>query len=130
MRIKGLFLVIALLAFCEAKSQGIITVIKPAGLEGLIWSRSAARKHPDAKMDGYHILIFRGDNRNKAEAQKAKYDAMYRQYSEVVWEEPNFKVYVGLFKNRMECMGLFNELKDQFQTAIIVKDKIMYPPLN
>jgi len=81
-------------------------------------------------MDGYHILIFRGDNRNKAEGQKAKYDAMYRQYSEVVWEEPNFKVYVGLFKNRMECMGLFNELKDQFQTAIIVKDKIMYPPLN
>ena len=63
-------------------------------------------------------------------ATQAKYDAMYRQYSEVVWEEPNFKVYVGLFKNRMECMGLFNELKDQFQTAIIVKDKIMYPPLN
>lgn len=120
----------ALFAFCEAKSQGIINIVKPVGLEGLIWSRSAARKHPDAKMDGYHILIFRGDNRNKAEGQKAKYDAMYRQYSEVVWEEPNFKVYVGLFKNRMECMGLFNELKDQFQTAIIVKDKIMYPPLN
>jgi len=130
MRIKGLFLIIALFAFCEAKSQGIINIVKPVGLDGLIWSRSAARKHPDAKMDGYHILIFRGDNRNKAEGQKAKYDAMYRQYSEVVWEEPNFKVYVGLFKNRMECMGLFNELKDQFQTAIIVKDKIMYPPLN
>jgi hypothetical protein len=130
MRIKGLFFIIALFAFCEAKSQGIITIVKPVGLDGLIWSRSAARKHPDAKMDGYHILIFRGDNRNKAEGQKAKYDAMYRQYSEVVWEEPNFKVYVGLFKNRMECMGLFNELKDQFQTAIIVKDKIMYPPLN
>jgi hypothetical protein len=130
MRIKGLFLVIVLFAFCEAKSQGIINIVKPVGLDGLIWSRSAARKHPDAKMDGYHILIFRGDNRNKAEGQKAKYDAMYRQYSEVVWEEPNFKVYVGLFKNRMECMGLFNELKDQFQTAIIVKDKIMYPPLN
>ena len=130
MRRKGLFLVFALFAFCEVKSQGIITIVKPMGLDGLIWSRSAARKHPDAKMDGYHILIFRGDNRNKAEGQKAKYDAMYRQYSEVVWEEPNFKVYVGLFKNRMECMGLFNELKDQFQTAIIVKDKIMYPPLN
>ncbi|MDI1234680.1 MAG: hypothetical protein PSX81_10390 [bacterium] len=127
---KGIFLILSLMVFCELKSQGVINVIKPVGLDGLIWSRTAARKHPDAKMDGYHILIFRGDNRNKAESQKAMYDAMYRQYSEVVWEEPNFKVYVGLFKNRMECMGLFNELKDQFQTAIIVRDKIMYPPLN
>ncbi len=127
---KSIVLVLAIMAFAEVKAQGIITVDKPAGLDGLLWSRTAARKHPDARIDGYHILIYRGDNRNKAEAQKAKYDAMYRQFSEVVWEEPNFKVYVGLFKNRMECMGLFNELKDQFQTAIIVKDKIMYPPLN
>ena len=111
----------------DLKAQ--VTVNKPIGLEGLIWSRSAARKNPDARIDGYHILIFRGDNRNKAEAQKAKFDALYRQYSEVVWEEPNFKVYVGLFKNRMECMSLFKEIKTQFQTAIIVKDKILYPPL-
>ncbi len=129
--LKGKFFIIflALFTFTETDAQGVITVDKPLGLEGLLWSRTAARKHPDAKIDGYHILIFRGDNRNKAESQKAQFDALYRQYSEVVWEEPNFKVYVGLFKNRMECMDLFNQIKDQFQTAIIVKDKIMYPPL-
>ncbi len=120
---------ISAMAFIGSDLQAQVTVNKPIGLEGLIWSRSAARKNPDARIDGYHILIFRGDNRNKAEAQKAKFDALYRQYSEVVWEEPNFKVYVGLFKNRMECMNLFNEIKTQFQTAIIVKDKILYPPL-
>ena len=124
-----LTVLVTILMCSEIKAQGLITVNKPLGLEGLIWSRSAARKNPDTRIDGYHILIFRGDNRNKAETQKAKFDAAYRQYSEVVWEEPNFKVYVGLFKNRMECMGLFNDIKDQFQTAIIVKDKILYPPL-
>lgn len=112
-----------------AQTQGNITVNKPAALDNLLANRTAARKNPDAKIDGYHILIFRGDNRNKAEAQKAKFDAAYSAYSEVVWEEPNFKVYVGLFKTRMECMSLMNEIKDKFQTAIIIKDKIMYPPL-
>jgi hypothetical protein len=124
-----ILILMSALTFIGSDLQAQVTVNKPLGLEGLIWSRSAARKNPDARIDGYHILIFRGDNRNKAEAQKAKFDALYRQYSEVVWEEPNFKVYVGLFKNRMECMGLFNEIKTQFQTAIIVKDKILYPPL-
>lgn len=124
-----LYLLFAILLTQDAEAQGSITVNKPQGLEGLIWSRTANRKSPDARIDGYHILIFRGDNRNKAESQKAKFDALYSHYSEVVWEEPNFKVYVGLFKNRMECMSLFNEIKTQFQTAIIVKDKIKYPPL-
>lgn len=122
-------LVLMMLTLMDVKAQGNVTVDKPAGLDALLANRNAARKLPDAKTDGYHILIFRGDNRNKAEAQKAKFDALYTAYSEVVWEEPNFKVYVGLFKNRMECMGLYSELKNQFQTAIIVKDKILFPPL-
>lgn len=125
--ILGLVLVASSIA---AKAQGTITVNKPFALENLINGRTATRKNPDAKIEGYHILIFRGDNRNKAEAQKAKFDAAHKAYSEVVWEEPNFKVYVGLFKTRMECMHLFSEIKDKFQTAIIIKDKIMYPPLN
>jgi hypothetical protein len=107
-----------------------IKVSKPAGLDGLIYGRTAQRKHPDAKIEGYHILIFNGDNRSRAESIKAKFDAEYKYYSEVVWDEPNFKVYVGLFKTKFECMSLFNEIKGKYQTAIVVKDKISYPPLN
>jgi len=107
-----------------------IKVTKPVGLDGLIYGRSAQRKHPDAKIEGYHILIFNGDNRNRAESVKARFNSEYKHYSEVVWDEPNFKVYVGLFKTKFECMSLYNEIKGKYQTAIVVKDKIPYPPLN
>jgi hypothetical protein len=119
---------IALAGLAESKAQ--IKVSKPAGLDGLIYGRSAQRKHPDAKIDGYHILIFNGDNRKKAEAVKSRFDSEFRYYSEVIWDEPNFKVYVGLFKTKFECMSLYNEIKGKYQTAIVVKDKIQYPPLN
>jgi hypothetical protein len=121
---------LVLLAFSLGDCPAQIRVNKPAGLDGLIYGRTAQRKHPDAKIDGYHILIFNGDNRNKAEAVKSRFDSEFRHYSEVIWDEPNFKVYVGLFKTKFECMSLYNEIKGKFQTAIVVKDKIQYPPLN
>lgn len=107
-----------------------ITVKKPAGLDGHLYSRTAKRKNPDTKIDGYHILIYNGDNRAKAEAIRLQFMAEFPDFAEVVWDEPNFKVYVGLFKTRFECMFLFNQIKNKFPTAIVVKDKIIYPPIK
>jgi len=110
-------------------SMAQITVNKPDGLDGLIASRTAQRKNPDAKTKGYHILIFNGDNRNRAESMKNRFDSEYRYFSEVVWDEPNFKVYVGLFISKFECMKLYDQIKGRYQTAIVVNAKIQYQPL-
>lgn len=106
-----------------------ISVSKPEGLDGLLSYRTSQRKHPDAKTKGYHILIFNGDNRSRAESMKARFDSEYRFFSEVVWDEPNFKVYVGLFISKFECMKLYDQIKGKYQTAIVVNDKISFQPL-
>lgn len=123
-----LLIAIAILGLPALQAQ--IKVSKPEGLDGLIASRTAQRKHPDATTKGYHILIYNGDNRNKAEAMKARFDSEFSYFSEVVWDEPNFKVYVGLFVSKFECMKLYSDIKGKFQTAIIVNAKIAYQPLN
>ncbi|MEN9345401.1 MAG: hypothetical protein RLZZ60_870 [Bacteroidota bacterium] len=122
--IIGLFLFICALP-CNAQ----VTVTKPEGLAGLIAGRSAQRKNPDATTKGYHILIFNGDSRPKAEGIKAKFDAEYSQYSEVVWDEPNFKVFVGLFISKFDCMRFYDSIKGKFQTTIVVNEKIHYQPI-
>ncbi|NQW43309.1 MAG: hypothetical protein HQ463_07755 [Bacteroidetes bacterium] len=125
---KKIILITALiLGFIDLKAQ--VNITKPEGLSGLIFGRSGTRKHPDTKIQGYTILIFRGDNKTAADAQNALFASEFSDYSEVVWEEPNFKVYVGLFKTKLECMELFNQIKDKYQTAIIISQKIPYPPL-
>ena len=122
--ISGLFLIV--LSFpCLAQ----VNVTKPEGLGGLIAGRSAQRKNPDATTKGYHILIFNGDSRPKAEGIKAKFDAEYSQYSEVVWDEPNFKVFVGLFISKFDCMRFYDSIKGKFQTTIVVNEKIHYQPI-
>ncbi|MBL7837237.1 MAG: hypothetical protein JNM67_06960 [Bacteroidetes bacterium] len=127
---KKLFILATVLASAySAKAQ--VKISKPAGLEGLIASRTSQKKHPNAETKGYHILIFNGDSRSKAEAMKARFDAEYPGYfSEVVWDEPNFKVYVGLFVSKFECLKLYEEIKGKFQTTIIVSAKIAYQKLD
>lgn len=121
----------ALMLLLPAGLKSQVKVNKPEGLDALLEARTAARKHPDAKVRGYHILIYNGDNRNRADAMKARFDAEYGTiYSEVVWDEPNFKVYVGLFVSKFECMKLFDQIKGKYQTAIIVADKIPYQPIQ
>jgi hypothetical protein len=127
MKIKIFLGFLSLLFFSQTQAQ--VSVSKPDGLDGLLASRVAQRKNPDAKTKGYHILIFNGDNRSRAEGMKARFDAEYRYYSEVVWDEPNFKVYVGLFVSKFECMKLYDSIKGRFQTAIVVNAKIPYQPL-
>lgn len=107
-----------------------IKVNKPAGLDGLVASRTATRKNPDTKTEGYHILIYNGDSRSKAESVKAKFSTEFSDYSEVIWDEPNFKVYVGLFASKFECMKLYDAIKGKFPTAIVVNEKIAFPPLD
>ncbi len=128
MKIKILLIAVLFIGNAgQAFSQ--ISVSKPEGLDGLLTYRTSQRKHPDAKTKGYHILIFNGDNRSRAESMKARFDAEYRFFSEVVWDEPNFKVYVGLFISKFECMKLYDQIKGKYQTAIVVNDKISFQPL-
>ena len=129
---KNYFKILSLVFVCFIgyNSKAQVTVNKPEGLDGLIYYRTEQRKNPDAKVLGYNILIFRGENRGSADKIKAQFDSEYSDYSEVVWDEPNFKVYVGLFKTKLECMHLFHQIKDKFPTAIPILQKILYPPLN
>lgn len=124
---KILLIFVTMSAAIIAEAQ--VKVSTPEGLDGLMASRTAQRKNPDAKTKGYHILIFNGDNRSRAEGMKARFDAEYRYYSEVIWDEPNFKVFVGLFISKFECMKLYEEIKGRYQTAIVVSDRIPYQPL-
>ncbi|MEZ4803992.1 MAG: hypothetical protein R2852_00495 [Bacteroidia bacterium] len=123
-------IVLAIFAFAIFSIDAQVQVNKPAGLDNLIQTRTAQKMNPNATTHGYHILIFNGDDRNKAEKMKSKFDSEFESHSEVVWDEPNFKVYVGAYTSKFECMKLYEEIKGKYQTAIVASAKINYPPLD
>ena len=67
--------------------------------------------------DRYRIQLFSGDN-NKASQIIKEYRAMFTQWpSTIVYETPNYKVWVGNFRNSLEADRALLEIKSAFPAA-------------
>jgi hypothetical protein len=73
--------------------------------------------------DRYKIQIFSGD-RKGAEKAKANFNiAFYPIPSDLVFETPNYKVWVGNFRSRLEADRSLVKVQKEFQNAFVFKPK-------
>ncbi len=69
----------------------------------------------------YKIQLYYGDNNTASEIIKAfrsKYDSWP---SEIIYETPNYKVWVGNFRNRLEADRALLKMKSDYSAAFIPK---------
>lgn len=67
--------------------------------------------------DRYRIQLFSGDN-SKASEIIQKYREHFPQWSStIVYETPNYKVWVGNFRNSLEADRALLEIKSEFPAA-------------
>lgn len=70
----------------------------------------------------YKIQLFYGSNLNEANKVKDKYERLFSEWkSDIVFETPNYKVWVGNFRNKLEAERAFTRLHNEFKSAIIFK---------
>lgn len=76
----------------------------------------------DGRMgDRYRIQLFSGDN-NQASKIIKEYRALYPQWpSTIVYETPNYKVWVGNFRNSLEADKALLSIKNTFPAAFRFK---------
>ena len=67
--------------------------------------------------DRYRIQLFSGDN-NQASKVIKEYRALYPEWtSTIVYETPNYKVWVGNFRNSLEADRALLAIKETFPAA-------------
>lgn len=70
----------------------------------------------------YKIQLFYGSNLSEANKVKKEFDKEYKEWpSNIVFETPNYKVWIGDFRTRLEAERAFIQLKKDFKSAIIFK---------
>ncbi len=76
----------------------------------------------DGKLgDRFKIQLYYGDNNAASEVIK-QYRAKYNAWpSEIIYETPNYKVWIGNFRNRREADRALMQIKADFPTAFIPK---------
>ena len=67
------------------------------------------------------------DARTRAGAVKDTFDIYYPSIaSYFIYEEPNYKVYVGDFRTRTDALKVFKRIRRRYPKAFIVNDRINY----
>lgn len=76
-------------------------------------------------IDGFTIQVYGGDDRNQAKEKRIE---LIRHFPEtkpkMVFEQPNYKVRVGLYYTRLEAQHLYTQVKSYFPRAILIPKRI------
>lgn len=82
-------------------------------------------KNKDNTYRGYTIQVYSGSNREEAnEAKNKVYQVLPSSKPRISYVQPNFKVRVGEFVERLEAQKMYITLKEEFPGAMIIPREI------
>jgi len=113
----------------DAKAQGHVLVDVEPSVKEMEETRTARRKANSDKVRGYRILIGFFSSRAEAEALKEQaIEPFGGKYGvTVIYDEPNFKVYVGQFTLSDDADAALVEIRRKFSGATRISDIIRRP---
>ena len=122
MKFLSISALIALVFFSgiEAKAQqATVNIEQSQKIEKLMEVKTQLNKSNKIG-DRYVIQLFYGDN-GEANEVIQEYRNLYSYPSQIAYEAPNYKVWVGNFRNRLEADRALLKIKENFPAAFIPK---------
>ncbi|MBT8303763.1 MAG: SPOR domain-containing protein [Bacteroidia bacterium] len=118
--LRTLITTIALILLTQIESyaqQGSVTVNQSPEIDKLL----DLKKDISIKEERYKISIYSG-SLSAAEAAQANFRESFPQYSTIMeYETPNYKIYIGNFRSRLEADRALQKVKPVFSRAFILK---------
>ncbi len=141
MKIIFTFLVCILYFSAMAQTRGTVTIVKDPLIDSMIQKRmdlnkkvispSIKRSGPIVAQVGFRVQVYYGSDRRRTFLEQSKFKALYPKLNTyITYKEPNYYLRVGDFRTRLEAQHLMNELRSQFSTLFIFREKINAPMLE
>ncbi|GAA4279903.1 SPOR domain-containing protein [Gaetbulibacter aestuarii] len=115
------FLFLASPKFCHAQT-GRVEVNQDPKIATLLNLKKQMNKS-DVDSDRYKIQIYNGNRSGAYDAEKEFKKNFPDWATKVVYEQPNFKTWIGSFRTRLEADRALKEVKKKFSNAFIFKPK-------
>ena len=107
--------------FCTgiaSAQQGEINISQDQKIDKLLTYKTEINQEADNE-NRFRIQIFNG-NRKYAERAKSKFQSKYTDInSDLKFETPNYKVWVGKFRTRLEADRMLVEVQKTFPNAFV-----------
>ncbi|MBV6646354.1 MAG: SPOR domain-containing protein [Cyclobacteriaceae bacterium] len=90
----------------------------------IIAQRNLQRKY----WDGYTIQVYTGPSRDKANQSRRQIEVLFEDLRPTVsYFQPNYKVRVGQYYDRLQAYQAYTKVKAAFPRALLLPDKIQIP---
>lgn len=127
-----LFIFTSGIHIAHSQRKGKVTVIADTKVDALVEKHIEFNKKKKT-IQGYRILIASlSGNNSKSSAFRIR-DTFLQEYPDVgayiVFEEPNFKVKVGDYKNRLEAFAFYQQIKGNYPCTII-QDNVFFSKIE
>ena len=118
---KDILLLFTVLFSCSLLAQeGTVTINQDKEIEALL----EIKKDIEISSSRYKIQIYSGTNRGAAESARTKFSESYSDWSSSIeYETPNYKIWIGNFRNQLEADRALIRIKKTFINAFIFEPK-------
>ncbi|KPK86067.1 MAG: hypothetical protein AMS27_05865 [Bacteroides sp. SM23_62_1] len=119
--------------FTNRTGAGDIKIVRDQKLDEIFMEYLEINRHRNG-IPCYWIRIYSGsghDARERAYQAKAKFLKKYEGIKDkVLYDDPNFKVYVGGYRIKSDALKLLKLIQKDFPTSFIVYDIIDFPDVQ
>ncbi|WP_245794727.1 SPOR domain-containing protein [Flaviramulus basaltis] len=102
--------------------QGSVTVNQDKKIDALLELKKEMNKN-ETDSERYKIQIYNGDRPGAYAAQKEFNESFSEWNPTIYYQEPNFKIWAGNFRTRLEADRALKRIKRKFNSAFIFKPK-------
>lgn len=125
LKLKINFLSLFVFLFCAVHGyaqQGSVTVNQDKKIDALLDLKKEMNKNEDDS-ERYKIQVYSGNRSGAYTTQKEFLESFDEWGTRDVYEPPNFKIWVGNFRTRLEADRALQKIKRKFPSAFIFKPK-------
>lgn len=113
-------------------NTGMVTIIQDEQLKVLV-SRYIEYRRKEGRIPGYRIRIFSDSGtsaRQRAWGERSRFLKIFPDIPTYLeYEAPNFKVYVGDFRTKIEGFKAYKQIGRDFKSAFLIQSRIYLPKL-
>ena len=119
-KIKIFFIIISFSATTLFAQKGKVTINQSSEIDSII----KLKKELNSKIQNLRIQIFNGDRENAELVMKEYLEIFNDTSASIVYETPNYKIWVGDFYNQLEADKKLIEVRKKFRSAFIFRPEL------
>ena len=115
----GTFILLIVFSLFVNAQEGEVTISQDSDIDKLLEFKKDIKT---SKV--YRIQVYQNVDPDKAQREKANFLNSYDEWPvEIIWNAPNYKVWVGNFATRLEADRAWAKIKKKYMNAIIFQPK-------